>query len=59
MKYSRILLTVVGGAGLLGGCPEHFCAQADVHTYNDGVSSWSFPGRNGFYADVMLSSNAH
>ncbi len=37
--------------------PEYFCAQADVHTYHDGVSSWSFPGRNGFYADVELSSN--
>ncbi len=36
--------------------PEYFCAQADVHTYDDGVSSWSFPGRNGFYADVELSS---
>jgi len=36
--------------------PEYFCAQADVHTYDDGVSSWSFPGRNGYYADVVLSS---
>lgn len=36
--------------------PEYFCGQADVHTYDDGVSSWSFPGRNGFYADVVLKS---
>lgn len=35
--------------------PEYFCAQADVHIYDDGVSSWSFPGRNGFYADIELS----
>ncbi len=36
--------------------PEYYCGQADVHTYDDGVSSWSFPGRNSFYADVVLSN---
>lgn len=33
-----------------------FCALADVNTYNDGVSSWSFTGRNGFYSDEDLSN---
>jgi len=32
------------------------CALADIHIYDDGVSSWSFAGRNGFYADFKLSS---
>jgi len=40
-----------------GVYPEYFCAQADVNTYDDGASSWSFPGRNGFYSDVVLSSS--
>ena len=33
-----------------------FCALADVNTYNDGVSSWSFTGRNGSYSDEDLSN---
>jgi hypothetical protein len=36
--------------------PVIFCALADVNTYNDGVSSWSFTGRNGFYTDENLSN---
>ncbi len=36
--------------------PDMFCALADVHTYDDGKSSWSFTGRNGFYADFDLSN---
>ena len=36
--------------------PVMFCTLADVHTYNDGKSSWSFTGRNGFYADFDLSN---
>lgn len=36
--------------------PVMSCAVADVHTYNDGRSSWSFTGRNGFYADFELSN---
>jgi hypothetical protein len=36
--------------------PVFFCALADVHTYDDGVSSWSFPGRNGYYADFDLAN---
>jgi hypothetical protein len=35
--------------------PVMFCALADVHTYDDGQASWSFTGRNGFYADFHLS----
>lgn len=38
------------------GSPVMFCALADVNTYNDGVSSWSFTGRNGFYSDEDLSN---
>jgi hypothetical protein len=37
--------------------PVMFCALADLHTYNDGKSSWSFKGKNGFYADFELSSS--
>lgn len=36
--------------------PTMHCAVAEVHSFDDGVSSWSFPGRNGFYADFQLSS---
>jgi len=36
--------------------PVMSCALADVHTFDDGKSSWSFTGRNGFYADFDLSS---
>ena len=38
------------------GPPVLFCAIADVNTYNDGVSSWSFTGRNGSYSDEELSN---
>jgi len=34
--------------------PVMFCALSDVDTYDDGVSSWSFSGRNGFFADFEL-----
>ena len=37
--------------------PVEFCAVAEIHTYDDGVTSWSFPGRNGFYADFNLSGS--
>ncbi len=40
-----------------GAFPVEFCAVAEVNSYDDGVSSWSFPGRNGFYGDFHLSSN--
>jgi hypothetical protein len=36
--------------------PVMFCALADVNTYNDGKSSWSFSGKNGFFADFELSN---
>ena len=36
--------------------PVMFCALSDVHAYDDGVSSWSFAGRNGFFADFDLTS---
>ena len=36
--------------------PIMTCAVADVHTYDDGKSSWDFAGRNGFYADFDLSN---
>jgi hypothetical protein len=36
--------------------PVMTCAVADVHTYDDGKSSWDFAGRNGFYADFDLSN---
>jgi hypothetical protein len=36
--------------------PVMSCALADVDTYNDGTTSWSFTGRNGFFADFDLSS---
>jgi len=36
--------------------PVMSCALSDVHTYDDGKSSWSFKGRNGFYADFDLSN---
>ena len=36
--------------------PVMYCALADVHSYDDGASSWSFAGRNGFYADFELAS---
>lgn len=29
--------------------PLLYCATAEVHTYDDGESRWSFPGRNAFY----------
>jgi hypothetical protein len=29
---------------------------SDVDRYEDGTTSWSFTGRNGFYADLDLSS---
>ncbi len=29
--------------------PKLYCAQSDVHTYDDGVSKWDFTGRNAFY----------
>lgn len=37
--------------------PVMFCARTDVDTYDDGVSSWSLPGRNGFFADFDLSNS--
>jgi hypothetical protein len=36
--------------------PLMSCALADIHTYDDGKSSWSFNGRNGFFADFDLSN---
>ena len=36
--------------------PEMSCAIADIHTYDDGKSSWNFAGRNGFHADCDLSN---
>jgi hypothetical protein len=36
--------------------PVMACAVAEVHTYDDGKSSWDFAGRNGFYADFDLSN---
>ena len=36
--------------------PVMSCALADIHTYDDGKSSWSFTGRNGFFADFDLSN---
>jgi hypothetical protein len=36
--------------------PVMSCALADVNTYDDGTVSWSFTGRNGFYADFDLSN---
>jgi len=37
--------------------PVMFCARSDVDAFNDGVSSWSFSGRNGFFADFELSNS--
>jgi len=36
--------------------PVMWCALSDVDRYDDGTTSWSFTGRNGFYADFDLSS---
>ena len=36
--------------------PVMSCALAEIHTYDDGTSSWSFTGRNGFFADFELSN---
>lgn len=36
--------------------PEMSLAIADEHTYDDGTSSWSFPGRNGFFAEFDMKS---
>lgn len=35
---------------------EFYCAIADENRYDDGVSSWSFAGRNGFYTTFDLAS---
>jgi hypothetical protein len=36
--------------------PKLYCAKADVHTYDDGVSKWDFAGHNGYYGMFEMKS---
>lgn len=36
--------------------PRMVCAVSDIHHYNDGTASWSFPGRNAFSSEIVMKS---
>ena len=39
--------------------PKLYCAKAETHTFNDGVTKWDFSGRNGFYGPFEYSAEVN
>ncbi|SRR5258708_6949287 len=36
--------------------PKLYCAKAEIHTFDDGVTKWDFSGRNAFYGPFEYRS---
>jgi hypothetical protein len=56
MKASNGEMTKIVNAPSPVAFREFYCAIADENKYDDGVSSWDFTGRNGFFTEFDLVS---
>jgi len=39
--------------------PKLYCAKAETHTFDDGVTKWDFSGRNAFYGPFEYSGEVN
>lgn len=56
IKGANGKITVIENAPSPLVLPMNYCAKADEHTYDDGVSKWDFKGRNGFWGPFEFKS---